>query len=79
MKRSAKYWQRYRRVRNSVAKHLSNISSDFVNANEFDSTISEHISSAKRNDISDLEDACLQPHGLQAGSNKESFHILNID
>ena len=69
----------YQRVRNSVAKHLSNISLDFKNANEFDSTISEHISSAKGNDISDLEDACLQPHGVQAGSNKEYFHILNED
>ena len=54
MKKSAEYWQRYRRVGNSVAKKLSNISSDFINSNKFDSDQSDSDGSKPLPDDSDL-------------------------
>ena len=79
MKRTAEYWQRYRRVRSSVAKHLSTIGSESANGDEFDNTGSEPNSCATESGISELNLTAFQNQSNQTGSTEDSSHFSADD
>ena len=72
MKRTAEY---YRRVRSSVAKHLSTICSESAAGDEFNNTGSEPNSCATESGISDLNLTTFQNQNNRTGSNEDSCHL----